>query len=254
MKIKNTIIMSNRTNWEVFLLEYLPESRMIDEVIIAIHGFGSKKESDTITMLAERLTKKNYAVIALDLPAHGDSKTDLLTTKDAVANLLDVEDYIKSNYKEAKIGYFASSFGAYLTLLRLNMLGNDEEIDKVVLRCAAIDMKNIFKNNLLDEGYEKFQKQGYANLGFARKVHCTKEFLDDLEKNDVFKIYKSRHKILLVHGTEDECAPYEDAVKFKDDNEDYVLLHTVVGAGHRFLNPGEIEEAVDEAAKYILDK
>ena len=252
MRTKNTTIMSNRTNYDVYLLEYLPENQKIDEVIIAIHGFGSKKESDTITMLAERITDKNFAVIALDLPAHGESKTNILTIENAIKNLLDVEDYIKNSFKEAKIGYFASSFGAYLTLLRLNILESDEVIDKVVLRCAAIDMKNIFKNNLLDEGYEKFQKLGYADLGFARKVHCTNEFLKDLEDNDIFKIYKSNHKILLIHGTEDECAPYNDAVSFRNDNKDNVSLYTIYGAGHRFLNPGEIEEAVDKAAEYIL--
>ena len=174
-------IMSNRENEEVFMIKYLPDNKIIDEVVIAIHGFGSTKHSDTITMLAEKISEHGYAVFALDLPAHGESKTEILTIDKAINYLLDLEDYIKQEYKEAKIGYFASSFGAYLTLLRLNKLENEEEIDKVVLRCSAIDMKNIFKNNLLDEGYEKFEKQGYADLGFARKVHCTKDFLSDLE-------------------------------------------------------------------------
>lgn len=244
-------IMSNRENEEVFLLKYLPEGAC-KEVIIAIHGFGSKKESDTITMVAEQVTLENVAVIALDLPAHGESKTEILTIDKAINYLLDLEDYIRQEYKEAKIGYFASSFGAYLTLLRLNKLEDDEKIDKVVLRCSAIDMKNIFKNNLLDEGFEKFESLGYADLGFARKVHCTKSFYEELIKYDLFKIYKSQHKILLIHGTEDECAPYEDAVRFEDENEN-VELKTIVGAGHRFLNPGEIEKAVHYAAKYILE-
>jgi dipeptidyl aminopeptidase/acylaminoacyl peptidase len=114
-------------------------------------------------------------------------------------------------------------------------------------------MKNIFKNNLLDEGYEKFEKQGYADLGFARKVHCTKDFLSDLEKNDVFNNYHSNHKVLLVHGTDDECAPYEDAVRFEEKHEN-ITLKTIVGAGHRFLNPGEIEKAIEIASNYYIRK
>lgn len=246
-------IMSNRENEEVFLVKYLPDDNKVSEVIIAIHGFGSTKLSDTITMLAESINEYGFAVVALDLPAHGESKTEILTINKAINYLLDLEEYVKTEFKEAKIGYFASSFGAYLTLLRLNKLENEEDIDKVVLRCSAIDMKNIFKNNLLDEGYEKFKKLGYADLGFARKVHCTEEFLHDLERNDLFKIYESTHKILLVHGTEDECAPYEDAVRFVDENEN-VELKTIIGAGHRFLNPGEIEKAVRYAAEYIIKK
>lgn len=254
MKVEKCSIMSNKENEEVFLIKYLPDNVNVEEVIIAIHGFGSTKLSDTITMLAESVNKKGFAVIALDLPAHGESKTEVLTINKAINYLLDVEDYIKQEYKEAHISYFASSFGAYLTLLRLNKLENEKDIDKVVLRCSAIDMKNIFKNNLLDEGYEKFERLGFADLGFARKVHCTKEFYNELVKYDIFKIYKSSHKILLIHGTEDECAPYEDAVRFEDENEDYVELKTIVGAGHRFLNPGEIEKVIDIASKYYIEK
>ena len=246
-------IMSNKENEEVFLVKYLPDNKKVNEVVIAIHGFGSTKHSDTITMLAEKISEHGYAVFALDLPAHGESKTEILTIDKAINYLLDLEDYIKQEYKEAKIGYFASSFGSYLTLLRLNKLEKDEEIDKVVLRCSAIDMKNIFKDNLLDEGYEKFKKQGYADLGFARKVHCTEEFLSDLERNDIFKDYHSSHKILLIHGTEDECAPYKDALRFADENKN-AELKTIVGAGHRFLNPGEIEKAIEIASNYYIEK
>lgn len=252
MITKNNVTMSNRTNWEIYLLEYLPEDRKIDEVIIAIHGFGSTKASDTITMLADSVTKHNIAVIALDLPAHGESKTERLRIDDCISNLLDAEDYIKENFKESKIGYFASSLGAYLTLLRLNKLEREEDIDKVVLRCAAIDMKNILKNSLLDDGFDNFEAMGYADLGFAKKVHVTMDLYNDLVHNDLFKIYNSNHKILLVHGTEDECAPYEDAVRFEEENEN-VGLKTIVGAGHRFLNPDEIEKVIEYATNYFLN-
>ena len=77
------------------VIRRVSNSKLIDEVIIAIHGFGSTKHSDTITMLAEKISEHGYAVFALDLPAHGESKTEILTIDKAINYLLDLEDYIK---------------------------------------------------------------------------------------------------------------------------------------------------------------
>ena len=98
---------------------WLPKK--VSRIIIAVHGFAGDKESGAIASLAEEMVKKDTLVVALDLPGHGTSKVDgdALTLENCLNDITSVEEHYHEQYKDAKLSYFATSFGAYLVLLKL---------------------------------------------------------------------------------------------------------------------------------------
>ena len=241
----------SKRNYDIFIKEYKPEK--IDKIIIACHGFGGDKESSAIEMLAKSLIKNNILVIAFDFPAHGESNVEgeEFTIENCINDLISVEEYAKEQYGDLPIGIFATSFGAYITLLKINKYGNT--YFSIVLRAPAICMDEIFKNSILIEDIENFKKRGYAILGYEKKMKVLYKYYEDLINNKLFNIYNKNEKMLILQGTEDDMAPISDTIKFIKEKNTNAKLEKIIGADHRMKKPGELEKAIETAKKYILD-
>lgn len=250
--IKEISIKSKREEYEIPCIYSFPEN--MKKIIIAIHGFGSSKTSGTILALIEALYKQDIGVIALDLPAHGQSKEsgEYLTVKNCLDDINSVEEYVKQNYS-IDIGFFASSFGSYLTLLKIN--NSNCKYNSVVLRCPAINMAQIFVNTLSDEHttLNEFKQKGYVTEGYANRFNVTYSMYEDLRKNDVLKNYNSQNNILIIHGTEDEIAPIKDSIKLQEKFSNYIKLEKIEGANHKFTGIGQMDKVLEIATKYFLN-
>ncbi len=246
-------IKSSNQNYNIFCDLYLPEKDNVEKIIIACHGFGGDKNSSAIFSLAKSLTNFKIAVLAFDFPAHGISNTDghNFTIKNCVNDINDIEYYIEKEFNNIEIGFFATSFGAYTLLLKLN--SSEKIYNSIVLRCPALDMKSVFENSLLKVSLKEFLKNGECKLGFERKIVITKEYYNELIKNNIFKIYDTENKICIIHGTEDDIAPIKDSIKFQKKFNDRVVLYKIKGADHRFKNKGELKQVIDIATNYILE-
>ena len=120
MKINNFKLKS-LNGYNISVRTYLPTGN-IKEIIIAVHGFGGGKDSSAIRLLAEKMVKENFLVICFDFPSHGDSEVeaDKLTIDNCINDIETIEQYIKDKFgKNLKINIFATSFGEYITLLKI---------------------------------------------------------------------------------------------------------------------------------------
>lgn len=247
-KLKST----NRYN--ISAKSYLPQESP-KEIIIAVHGFAGDKESSAISLLAKEMTKEGFGVVCFDFPGHGESEVeaDKLTIDNCINDIETVEEYIKEKYgKQMKIDLFATSFGAYITLLKI--FKYNTKYNKIVLRAPAIKMDKIFKETLLRETFEEFQKRGITKLGFDRIMNIPFSFYEELKQNQILKIYKNSQKILIIQGTEDDVAPIKDTKELIDLDKTNFELFEIQGADHRMKKDGELEKAINKAKKYFLIK
>lgn len=245
------MIKNEKEKYRISLKEYLPTR--FEEIIIACHGFGGDKESSAIELLAQEANKKNIGVIAFDFPAHGESEVegDFFTLDNCISDLEAVEEYIREKYKNVnKIDIFATSYGAYITLLKI--IRNDDNYNKIILRAPAIEMGNIFKDYLLKEDINKFLERGFAILGFERNIKITKEFYLELEKNKIIELYDKRKEMLIIQGDEDNVAPLKDTIEFVNAINN-VILKILKGADHRMKKEGELEKVVGWTLRYIKE-
>lgn len=233
---------------------YLPQESP-KEIIIAVHGFAGDKESSAISLLAKEMTKEGFGVVCFDFPGHGESEVeaDKLTIDNCINDIETVEEYIKEKYgKQMKIDLFATSFGAYIALLKI--FKYNTKYNKIVLRAPAIKMDKIFKENLLREKYEDFQNRGVTKLGFDRTMNVPFDFYKELKQNQILKIYKNSQKILIIQGTEDDVAPIKDTKELIDLDKANFELFEIQGADHRMKKDGELEKAINKAKEYFLIK
>lgn len=247
-KLKST----NRYN--ISAKSYLPQESP-KEIIIAVHGFAGDKESSAISLLAKEMTKEGFGVVCFDFPGHGESEVeaDKLTIDNCINDIETIEEYIKEKYgKQMKIDLFATSFGAYITLLKI--FKYNTKYNKIVLRAPAIKMDKIFKETLLRETFEEFQKRGITKIGFDRIMNIPFSFYEELKQNQILKIYKNSQKILIIQGTEDDVAPIKDTKELIDLDKANFELFEIQGADHRMKKDGELEKAINKAKKYFLIK
>ncbi len=226
---------------------WLPKK--VSRIIIAVHGFAGDKESGAIASLAEEMVKKDTLVVALDLPGHGTSEVDgdALTLENCLNDITSVEEYYHEQYKDAKLSYFATSFGAYLVLLKL--IRKPQKYDKIVLRCPALKMDKIFVHAILREPMEEFKKRGYTIVGYERELKVNYTFYEELENTQIFELFqKDENEILIIHGDKDDTAPIEDSYAFQAKYQ--TAMKVVKGADHRFKKEGELEQVIAYAEQF----
>lgn len=221
-------------------------------VVLFCHGLGSSKESPTVLTVSPVLREQGIGTFAFDFPGHGESPADgeRFRVENCVNDLAAVEAHVRSLCPGAEIGYFASSFGAYINLIYLSTRAPAGRSS--FLRCAAVDMAGIMKRNTTREHEAQLEVQGYVVLDgdYARPLKITRGFLEDLSAYDVFRLYRpGTARLEMIHGTADETAPLADARRFA--NHAGAELLEVEGADHRFLIPGGMERVADAALRFF---
>ena len=226
----------------------------IEKVIIASHGFGGDKESSAIELLAEKLIKENIMVIAFDFPTHGEStaKGEEYLVKNCINDLISIEEYVKKKYPQKPIGIFATSFGAYIAILKINQYSNN--YFSIVLRAPAICMDEIFENSIIRENISDFKNRGYTILGYEKEIKVSYKYYEELKSNKLFEIYNKNEELLIIQGTEDDMAPIADSIRFIEEKNTKGKIEKIIGADHRMKKEGELEKAINIAVEYIKGK
>lgn len=223
--------------------------------VIVSHGFGSSKESSSTQAVMTALLKYGIGTYSFDFPAHGHSPADgeKFRIENCLNDLATVEGHVRKLMPEAEIGYFSSSFGAYINLIYLATFPHWGK--KSFLRCAAVDMPGLFREAAAPEQQRQLEEQGYViiNQGYVRSLKITRQFCDDLEAHNVFKLcWPNMAEIAMIHGDADEIAAVEDARRFAKLFG--AKLTEVKGADHRFSIPGGMNQVINAAVQFFTGK
>jgi len=209
-------------------------------------------------MLFENLPPLGLGVIAFDLPAHGESGVDgdYLRLANCLADLAAVEARARELAPEAEIVYFASSFGAYITLIYL--AGKKQVNSRAFLRSAAVSMPRIFISRFSQEELDDLEKTGAlvldsAKFSYSRDIKLTRGFFDDLRQNDVFDIWREEYASLsMVHGEDDLSVPLGDARAFAE--KFHTPLAVIPGGDHQLSIPGAPERVLELALEFFRER
>ncbi len=224
-------------------------------IVIISHGFGGSKDGPTAQAVSAALPEYGIGTYCFDFPAHGDSPVD--GEQFRIANCLNdlgaVEARVRALMPGAEIVYFSSSFGAYINLIYLATCPHAGR--KSFLRCAAVDMPGLVRKGTSPEQYARLAAQGYIimDYDYVRPLKVTREFYDDLEAYDVFKLCRpDMAEMAMIHGDADKAAPVADARRFA--RQFGAGLTEIKGAGHSFAVPGGIEQVIGTAVRFFSAK
>lgn len=225
-----------------------PEGNPTD-ILIMCHGFSSSKDSRSINILSEVLTKNNILCISFDFPEHGENhaKPEYFTIKNCLADLESVINYTKNKYPNLPISIFGISFGGFISLSKA--IKNDTNFKRRIFRAPAIDMEMVFKNVLLKEDFSEFIKNKIGLAGFDGKTKLPLEFYEEV-KNINLTNQKSNLDGLIFMGDSDTVVDINCINNFISNNPNF-QLKIIKNAGHRFSDE-QMYLVAEMIAKYIL--
>ena len=224
---------------------YCKDLKSVKKAVINIHGFSGHKDNKAAQRFAEYVLKKRHdtAIIAFNLPCHGDDVRKTILLSDCDLYIKAVIDYIKSRFSTEDIYVYTTSFGGYLTLKYIAEHGNP--FKKIAMRCPAVNMYEVLSGCIMSPAEQKALSNGKPVLvGFDRKIKIYGDFLDDLKANDIteYDYTPYSEKLLILHGTKDEVVSFDASEEFaKKNNIEFIPIEN---ADHRFKDPNLMNEAI----------
>ena len=225
-------------------------------IIIVVHGFTSSKESPTFELLRRRLPQAGFGMVGIDLPGHGteESLKEILRIETAIDSIEAAEQYAVRLYPDQKIGYFASSFGAYLTALYISR--REHKGRKAFFRSAAVNMPDMFiRENPTEEEkrqLEELETKGYfdTSMDLHRPVRVTKGLMEDFRRTNLFECFEPErfgpHSIHMAHGLKDEVIDPAEAKRFSEQFR--IPVTWFKDEGHSLSNDPATPEKVADLA------
>lgn len=236
---------------KLIMSEHDKNTRSFDHIAIVTHGFGSNKETTSTTNFGEHLTSKykGWAALSFDWPCHGVDARKKFMIAECLTYLTIVVDYAKREFKARDISNYSTSLGGYLTLRYLIEVGNP--FKRIALRCPAIHMYEAMNRRISEADQAKLRKGKEIQIGFERKMKIDQSFLDDLNSFRPLEheYFDFADDMLILHGTNDDIIPMEDARTFAENN--VIEFIPVEGANHSFQNPNHMAVAIHKIIEFF---
>lgn len=186
------------------------------ETVLFVHGWESN--SGRWMSLINHLKEKDYNIIALDAPAHGNSGSDVFNAL-LYSEFINVvaQKFRPSSIIGHSVGGMATVFFLYKYQLK--------SIEKIVLLGSPSNFKDVLKRYTDMLGYN----QGIINqlnsiiierFGASPESFSTAKFLETINSEG-----------LIIHDEDDNIIPYNDAIQIEKSFKNSKLI-TTKGLGH----------------------
>jgi putative redox protein len=189
----------------------LPVDKFPKAYALFAHCFTCSKSLNAITNISRALTSKGIAVLRFDFTGLGQSQGDFSDTNFSsnVEDLIAAANFLTENYAAPKI-LTGHSLGGAAILMAASKISNIEALVTVGAPADTPHLKKLFVNSL-----EEIESSGQAEVSLGgRPFTIKKQFIDDLEANDLSKIIKRLKKPLLVlHSPQDDIVDISNAAK-----------------------------------------
>ena len=229
---------------------YEPYCGETAQAVIGVHGFGGDKDSSVLEAIGEEMGFYRTATVTIDFPGHGSSPMPArtMTVRNCRRSLLAVAAMAKEAFPGAEFCIFATSYGAYITLLAMEELKEVLGPIKLVLRAPAVRMAETFLT-MTQLSEEQFLRKGRVICGFDRKMEIPYSFYEELTQNNAMANYDM--PLMILQGDRDDIVRPRDVEYFRLLN-DQAKLVVFPGTDHRFKRDGELEMIVDLTRDWFL--
>jgi len=216
--------------------------------VVLGHCFTCTRHTGILREVGARLTDAGFHVLRFDFSGNGQSQgvfietsyTKYITEMESAANFL-------KTCGVKWLGFAGHSMGAAVSVLAGARFSWTQAVCAIAGRLTGMDTSRIFS----PEQLRLFQKIGRLEfVSRGRQLVLDSRFLNDMLSHDLRAVVVSLSiPLLIVHGTQDEIVPSDQALKAQSINPDNTELVMIPGADHFFSQP----EHRDFAARKIAD-
>ena len=244
-----------KNNKSITLRGFVHKPRKYDAVVIVLHGFPGRCNSDRVIKTCKHLQRLGYLALRFDFSgtniSDGNFEDKLMSQE--VKEIKYAIDFLEKKYKFKKLVLYGHSTGAIDAALYAY---KDKRIDKLILSGGSANLKEAARYDFTDEQVRDFWTKGYIiykRRGWYYNKRLRKAFYDEFFRLDVLgSLGKFKGPVLIIHGTEDEYVPAK-----KDPYEYYRAANKpkklvfINGSDHSFKKPKYLKEVIKHIDEFI---
>lgn len=192
----------------------LPENTIPHNFVLFAHCFTCNKNFLAVKNISQALIAKGFGVLRFDFTGLGESEGSFEDSNFSgnVEDLICAASYLEDKYKAPSL-LIGHSLGGAAVLFASTMLDSVTAVATIGAPSHIGHVKNLLKNDV-----ETIKNKGVAEVNIGgRNFSIKKQFLDDLENNDLPDIIsKLKKSLLILHS------PQDTIVEIKNAEEIYV--------------------------------
>lgn len=189
----------------------MPDDQKPKHFAIFAHCFTCSKDFHAVRNICLALTNREFAVLRFDFTGLGESEGDFSDTNFShnIQDLTVVYEYLIKNYQAPSL-LIGHSLGGAAALVAGAQLDLIKAIATIGSPSSVTHITHLFGDNL-----DTIKKDGAAEVSIGgRPFTIKKQFLDELQKNNLTEIVNSMRKPLLIaHSPQDKIVDIENAAE-----------------------------------------
>ena len=217
--------------------------------VIMSHGFESSKDGNKWLVLAPQLYDAGFASLRFSYrgcgegenKSEGDFEDTTLTGR--ISDYRAAIDFLqRTKIDTTRLGVIGSSLGGMVTLA-----ARDKRIRAMVTLATPSHIPSQNGKEL-----KRAKDKGYFELDSGRRVRIG--FYGDLLRYNICDEVKRIHcPLLIIHGSQDEIVPVEDAHTLYSHANEPKRLEVIEKANHVFDNPEHLDTVVSLSLEWFKD-
>ncbi len=212
----------------------LPANQKPNFYAIFAHCFTCSSSLNAVKNISRSLTAHGFGVVRFDFTGLGRSEGEFSESYFSanVADLLDVNDYLKKNYKAPSL-LIGHSLGGAAVIVAASKLDNIKALATVGAPATVSHVTHLFSHDIEDI---KDKGDIEVNIG-GRPFKINEEFVADFSKTDLPEITKNLRKpLLIMHAPFDSIVGIENANKLYHNAHQPKSFISLDGADHLLSN------------------
>lgn len=228
----------------------LPVDQKPHTYAIFAHCFTCNKNLSAVRNISRSLNQNGIAVLRFDFTGLGESEGDFSDTNFSsnVEDLISAADFLSQQYEAPKLLIGHSLGGAAVIFAG----GKIPSVDAIATIGAPSEPEHV--QHLLSSGSEEIAQTGIAEIKIGgRPFTIKKQFLEDLQSNQLASTVKALRKPLLVlHSPQDSTVSIDNAAQIYQHAHHPKSFVSLNGADHLLSRPEDSNYVGGLIANWVL--
>jgi putative redox protein len=228
------VTFTNKAGYNLSAKLDLPINQKPKAYAVFAHVFTGSKSLGASRHISRALTLCGIGVLRFDFTGLGDSEGDFADTTftSNVEDLLAACDYLTENYKAPQL-IVGHSLGGAASIFAASKV---DSIKAVATVGTPSEPEHV--THLLQDSRETIEKDGVAKVSIGgRQFTIKREFLEDLEQKNMFKVLQDMRKaILVMHSPQDRIVEIDNAAEIYQAAYHPKSFVTLDNADHMLTN------------------
>lgn len=227
-----------------------PENGGGDKAVVLGHCFTCTRHTGILRRIAAGLIQRGFLVLRFDFSGNGQSQGDFAdsTYSKQISEMRAAMALVEERGAQW-IALGGHSMGGLIAFLTAVEHGETAAVCTLASRLAGMDAGSFLsreqRRKLRENGEVSFRSRG-------RDLVLTDQFFNDARRFDPSKALADFHRpLLLVHGSEDEIIPVQEATRARELGGQNVELEIIPGADHMFGRKEDAEKVARLVAQWF---